>query len=344
MFNKKVTSISLTSETVEKQLKIDVMSQAVLYSKPYTSAAILEDITGVESIKSSPLGGQVAYGGANYTGVSQQDREVVMTLRPNTLTIAEIKNELNSLIGLSTLKPLTCRFDVTGPDYPAGFHYKGECYITEVSAPLLSEDDKIVVTLRFPKPYFEATYQNVNDLYNIVDDDPIGYFGYRYSYMMKPSRVVHPPRPEETKIYQERLNKLLSYVNAPSPFVITIGVRRDVCHELAYLSLYDNNDNEFTIHSINGMGYKNMPSNHNYLYFTIDTFAKKHALHSGNGSAFTNNYKSVSYCYPNWPAIYPGATEFDIRLGFRTDIANRFDKLNVITVDNFDVVPRVFGL
>lgn len=354
MFNKKVIRISLTSEEANIGLDIDVMSQPNRYildynGSPiqYNKAAILEDITGIESIKSSPLGGQVAYGGASYSGVSQQDREIIMTVRPNQLSLGEIKNELNTLIGLSMLSPLSCRFYIDETQYKLGFHYKGECYITDVSSPLLSEEDKIVITLRFPKPYFESGLNEFKTDYTFANSVQSDYYSLNYRYSMNSSKTKYPNPVSEDELYQKRLDNHKSIINAPSPFVITFAIKQALAKYVQYLSLYDADNNEFTIHSIEGEGFTYVPADHQYLYITIDTLKRSHKVYSVgviNGNYYEDKYDSVYYCYPNWQTIYPGATEFKVRVGLTADIAANYDKFDVVKVHSMDIAPRVFGL
>lgn len=353
MFSRKVTHINLGSEGTGIGLDIDVISYPTRHTFDYGGApnlynksAILEDIKGIESIKSSLLGGQVAYGGANYSGVSQQDREIVMTIRPNQLSLGEIKNELNALIALSTKSPLLCRFYLDENDYNADFHYRGRCYITDVSSPLLSEEDKIVITLRFPKPYFESPLSDFENNYTFADSTKYDYYALNYRYGMNSSTTKYPNQISSDIVYQQRLNAMKNLINAPSPFIITFAIKQVLAKYVQYLSLYDANNNEFTIHSIGGKGFA-IPADHSYLYITINTLRRTHLVNSTgtiNGNLYSERYDSVQYCYPSWQTVYPGATEFEVKVGLTENVAVNYDKLDVVKVDSMTIAPRVFGL
>lgn len=353
MFLRKVTHISLVSEESGIGLGIDVMSYPIRHAfddndRPNLyKSAILEDITGIESIKSSPLGGQVAYGGASYSGVSQQDREIVMTVRPNQLSPGEIKNELNALIGLSTKSPLSCKFYIDETYYNEGFHYRGECYITDVSSPILSEEDKIVITLRFSKPYFESSLSDFKHIFTLADSASSDYFSLNYRYGMNSSKTKVPNPISSDIVYQQGLNTMKNFINAPSPFILSLSIKQHLAKYVKYFSLYDASGNEFTIHSIEGKGFTYVPEHHSYLRIMINSLRRTHLVHSNatvNGYPEIDRYDTVYHCYPNWPIVYPGATEFNVRVGLTENVAVNYDKFDVLKVESMTIAPRVFGL
>lgn len=287
-------------------------------------------ITGLESASMDVTGGQVSYGGSNYTGLKLTDREITIDVHPLRLSNNEIKNKVNSLIGLSTLTPLQIRLYTQFEDGTESI-LTSEAYITSVESPLLGGDTTVKLTIRCPKPYFERDVE-------ITPEPPT---------LSRSSGGRETAHDEITRDYgvsgfmTERVSRLTS---APSPFVITVNVPRELKTfvtgvrvmvwgdamgvDMAQLSSASG------LHNSPGAMTVQMSSNRRriglWISPTAEASSSQYVLQVDNG----------------WPHVYPGFDSMAMEVRYRKqngEGATLPDDVD-IEVEELLIYPRTFGV
>src|SRR5699024_12818796 len=104
-------------------------------------------------------------------GITPNNREYVVTLRPMGQSLNDIKNQVNRLIGLSHRSELILELNtVTEEGGESRVYTSG--YISEVSAPLFSDKREIVITFISTTHYLQRDPLSIHGIYELVMNIP----------------------------------------------------------------------------------------------------------------------------------------------------------------------------
>lgn len=324
----RVTKIELLSTYTEENVTIRGFTGGLRRTRDMDGRAT--QITGLESTSMDVTGGQVSYGGSNYTGLKLTDREITIDVHPLRLSNNEIKNKVNSLIGLSTLGPLRIRLHTQFEDGTESA-LTSEAYITAVDSPLLGGDTTVKLTIRCPTPHFERDVE-------ITPEPPtVSQLGVR--------ETAHDEITRDygiTGFMSERLSRLTT---APSPFLLTINIPADLkTHVMGVRALGVSGDamgidmaqltGASGLHNSPGAMTVQMSSNRR----TVDVWI------SPTSAASSSQY--VLQVDNGWPHAYPGFDHMGMEVRYRKQnlggvtLPEDVD----IEIEEMLIYPRSFGV
>lgn len=314
-------NIKTSPSAYHPQQMVSMRGYVALPTDVVNSDSTLTALTGLEAPSLTVVGGEVSYGGSVYTGITTNDREIVMTIKPRGLSVNALKVRLNTLIAFSTANELVLEVD-TMNDKGATSKLTTTGYITNVSAPIMGKDDLIVVTFRSPTPYLQRSYINVTSSHNLR---AVNVAGKRAVYKLEPKTALDD-----------------SAATAPSPFELSLVVNKAHATNLSYFTITDSAGNSYrTAHNdsfpgivaLSGNGIIGSDTNRRVSFVgdTTDPILK------------ADPFRLLMTVQPTWPMVFPSYTDLSLEVGFVNSLPTGVSP-SIITLREFRIYPRVFGI
>lgn len=281
--------------------------------------AMLVSATGFEGPKLTVTGGDASYGGSVFTGITPNNREYTLTLRPMGHSLNDIKNQINTLIGLSHRSELILELNTVTEDGGESRVYTSG-YISDVSSPLFSDKREIVVTFISPMPYLQRDPMNVLGLHEVSLMTSV--LGGKIIIARKPS---------------DEIDKAFS---APSTFRLTLSLQAYVAHSSTLAIVSDATDSFSgqvrTSGRFNGVG----PAVTSYIVFDMEDRAMYLDADDGQ-DPYRNPY--VGTMTSDYPVVYPNKTDLVVSLQYSppSTIHSSFFKSKV---ESYLIYPKVYGI
>lgn len=284
--------------------------------------ATITKATGLEAPTMDITGGPVSYGGSFYTGISLNDREVVLTVKPRNISAHEIKRKLNTLISRSAYAPLM--LDIHTEVGKDASKLSAECYITNVTSPIFEKDNVLQITVRCPRPYFEREARSGLDGLNITKTSEYSSGGNRYvHYRMTPAEPLESHE-----------------MTAPSALDFRLTVDQALKTQLNHIALVDPVGSEvrvsfpFNAWSASGISNGTMTYDYTSRYKTI-----KVTPSPNHDESDLTYIKSIS---PGWVMVHPGLSEISLIVSMQSGVV--VEPISQMEVTRFNVYSRTLGL
>lgn len=293
--------------------------------------------TGLESPTMDVTGGPSSFGGSVYTGLTTNDREVVLTVTPSGALTKSIKNRLNALVSQSMLAPLRLRINTEfGDGTESGL--SEDCYITGVSSPIFDADNTLQITVKLPRPFFER--------------DAL-YWGERRQSSGSPvpesvplskgiDRVFEGDRTVTFWLVTEEMGADL--LNAPSPFELALNFTGSAGRFIRSVVFRDETGKKATVQ----IGEPYLRTSFSNPRLVIDYDGKDRTITStlSAGSIGLEDIRATpgytTVIEPNWPDLTPGQEELRVEVTYYSSYTR--DPLSDVHVDSHTIWPRVFGI
>lgn len=319
----RISSISIrTSEQADHpQRALSMRGYVALPTDNSTLDSTLTSVTGLESPALTVIGGEVSYGGSVFTGIIPNDREIVFTIKPRSLSVNDIKIRLNTLIAFSTIKELVLDVN-TITDKGVASKVSTSGYITNVSAPVMAKDDYLVVTFRAPSAYMQRSAMNVTSSHTMTN---VSMTDLRAVYKVEPKTPLDD-----------------SASTAPSPFKLNLSIAKAHASNISYSTIKDSAGNVYqTSHMQSFPGILN-PVGDGILgadsYNRISTVGD-----TNNGVMIISRNKLITTVQPNWPTVFPSYSNLTVEIGFKK--APPAGALpTILKLRDYFIYPRVFGI
>lgn len=280
--------------------------------------SMLVNATGFEGPKLTVTGGDASFGGSVFTGITPNNREYVLTLRPMGEDLNTIKNRLNTLIALSQVQPLTL-YVSTLNEYGVDSHLYTEGYISDISAPLFSDKREIVVTFISPLPYLQRNPVSVRSIHEVIPN-------------FKPSRGM-------LSVMRKEGNDDDSAISAPSTFSIGIAIPKEFAPKIHTIRVIDGVGNAYSA-ALMGF-YRDVHELKGDAIVSFDIRSRQVVLTDEKDNvAFKNPYVTT---IGEWPTVYPLLTNLSIEMEY-TGSEEVAEGLKDSYIYSYVVYPRVYGL
>lgn len=281
--------------------------------------AMLVAATGFEGPKLTVTGGDASYGGSVFTGITPNNREYTITLHPMGHSLNDIKNQINTLIGLSHKSELILELNTVTEDGGESRVYTPG-YISDVSAPLLSDKREIVITFISPLPYLQRDPMNILGLHDVkMSTSPLG----------GKMEIVRKPSDEMDRAF-----------SAPSTFRLTISFEARLAHA-STTAIVSDGTNSFS-------GAVRMSARFNdtgllvksYMVFDMEDRAMYLDADDGR-DAYQNPF--VGTMTSDYPVVHPNQTDLTVNLQYSppSTMHNAFLKAKV---ESYLIYPKVYGI
>ena len=281
--------------------------------------AMLVSATGFEGPKLTVTGGDASYGGSVFTGITPNNREYVVTLRPMGHSLNDIKNQVNTLIGLSHKSELILELNTVTEDGGESRVYTSG-YISDVSAPLFSDKREIVITFISPMPYLQRDPMSILGLHDIKMETASG--GGVIDITRKPSN-------EADKAF-----------SAPSTFRLTLSYSGIFAQNLTTASVSD--DTNSFLGTIRTTTRYDDVGNTTKSYLVFDMEDRAMYLDADDGKdAYRNPY--IGTQTSDYPKIYPNQTDLNVTLLYTK--LSTYDPMFLKTkIESYLIYPKVYGI
>lgn len=284
-------------------------------------------VTGLESPSVEVSGGPVSYGGSVYTGARVSDREVVITVKPQNMSVSEIKNKLNTLVSLSLSAPLLLKIHTRFENGEDSL-LQEECYITSVSSPIFESDNSVQITLKLGRPYLEREIVEVGrgEIQGVIQRD----------FTVLDDRYIQISLPPPADMDDH-------YVNAPSPVRLSMRLTHEAGRHLRSVIFRDGLGNRIVV-SLKDLYVHSGAASTATLDLTFDTESRsvfgRLSIATNPDIKDANGY--VLEVIPTWPMLSPISTVPWVDFTFDSDYT-RF-LLSDLTFTSYAIWPRVFGI
>lgn len=281
--------------------------------------AMLVGATGFEGPKLTVTGGDASYGGSVFTGITPNNREYVLTLRPMGQSLNDIKNQVNTLIGLSHKSELILELNTVTDDGGESRVYTSG-YISDVSSPLFSDKREIVITFISPMPYLQRDPMNILGLHDVTMSTFI--LGGTMTIARKPS---------------DEIDKAFS---SPSTFRLTLSCDGLLAQDVTTAIVSDGTDSFSG--AVRTTGRFTNVGNTTKSYVIFDMENRSMYLDADDGmSPYRNPY--VGTKTSDYPTVYPNQTNLGVTLQYpqSTSRHNLFLKAKV---ESYLIYPKVYGI
>lgn len=314
-------NIRTSTEADHPQRSFSMRGYVSIPSTHVNADSTLTSVTGLESPNLTVIGGEVAYGGSVFTGIIPNDREAVMTVRPRGLSVNDIKVRLNTLIAFSTIEKLILEVQ-TVSDKGITSRVVTTGYITSVTAPIMANDDALVITFRAPSAYLQR------DSINVTNSHVLRYVnasGGRAVYKLEPGSLLDD-----------------SAATAPSPFQLDLSVQRAYADQIAYCAITDSSGNTYQTSHMNS--FPGMISPVGDAILGNDSYARVSTVGDTNGGPmYVSRERLVTTVQPEWPLVYPSYSRLTVEVGFKGTIPQNASS-QMVNLHNYRIYPRVFGI
>ena len=281
--------------------------------------AMLVSATGFEGPKLTVTGGDASYGGSVFTGITPNNREYVVTLRPMGQSLNDIKNQVNRLIGLSHRSELILELNtVTEEGGESRVYTSG--YISDVSAPLFSDKREIVITFISPMPYLQRDPMSILGIHDIEMSTPA--VGGRIDIHRKPSD-------EEDKAF-----------SAPSTFRLALSIPGTIANLITTAIVSDEVNSFSGAVKTSSLFQDVSPASHGYLIFDMEDRAMYLDANDGMGP-YRNPFVGTNTS--DYPSVYPNQTGLSVSLLYSNTTTNNNSFLKT-KVDSYLIYPKVYGI
>ena len=281
--------------------------------------AMLVAATGFEGPKLTVTGGDASYGGSVFTGITPNNREYTVTLRPMGHSLNDIKNQINTLIGLSHKSELILELNTVTEDGGESRVYTSG-YISDVSSPLFSDKREIVITFISPMPYLQR--------------DPMSILGLHDVNMLTSSlggsiTITRKPSDEIDKAF-----------SAPSTFRLTLSYGGLFAQNVT-TAIVSDGTNSFSGAVRTTGRYTNVGNMTNsYVVFDMEDRAMYLDADDDQG-AYRNPY--VGTKTSDYPTVYPNQTNLGVTLQYPQ--SSTYNTLFLKTkVESYLIYPKVYGI
>lgn len=319
----RISSISIrTSEQADHpQRTLSMRGYVALPTDNSALDSTLTSVTGLESPALTVIGGEVSYGGSVFTGIIPNDREIVFTIKPRSLSVNDIKIRLNTLIAFSTINELVLDVN-TITDKGVASKVSTSGYITNVSAPVMAKDDYLVVTFRAPSAYMQRSAMNVTSSHTMTN---VSMTDLRAVYKVEPTTPLDD-----------------SASTAPSPFKLNLSIAKAHASNISYSTIKDSAGNVYqTSHMQSFPGILN-PVGDGILgadsYNRISTVGD-----TNNGVMIISRNKLITTVQPNWPTVFPSYSNLTVEIGFKSAPPEGTPD-TILKLRSYHIYPRVFGI
>lgn len=281
--------------------------------------AMLVAATGFEGPKLTVTGGDASYGGSVFTGITPNNREYTLTLRPMGQNLNDIKNKVNTLIGLSNKSELILELNTVTEDGGESRLYTTG-YISDVSSPLFSDKREIVITFISPMPYLHRDQMSILGLHDVTlsTDNSGG------------TLDIKRKNPDE-------IDKAFS---APSTFRLMLSIPGYIANAIT-TAIVSDGGNSFSGGVKMSGGFVNIPSSMNgTLVFDMEDRAMYLYANDGTG-ARPNPFVGTETS--DYPLVYPNQTGLSVSLQYPDRTVNH-DSFLKTKVESYLIYPKVYGI
>lgn len=281
--------------------------------------AMLVAATGFEGPKLTVTGGDASYGGSVFTGITPNNREYTLTLRPMGHSLNDIKNQVNTLIGLSHKTELILELNTVTEDGGESRVYTSG-YISDVSAPLFSDKREIVITFISPMPYLQRDPMSILGLHDVVLSTST--LGGRIDINRKPS---------------DEADKAFS---APSTFRLMLSVPGYISNLITTAIVSDEVDSFSGAVKMASIFNDIPPTSNGTLVFDMEDRAMYLYANDGTG-AYRNPF--VGTRTSDYPTVYPNQTGLRVSFQYSSTTTNHNSFLKT-KVESYLIYPKVYGV
>lgn len=281
--------------------------------------AMLVGATGFEGPKLTVTGGDASYGGSVFTGITPNNREYVITLRPMGLSINDIKNHVNRLIGMSHKTELILELNTVTDDGGESRIYTSG-YISDISSPLFSDKREITITFISPLPYLHRDPLSILGLHDVNLSTSV--LGGRIDIVRKPS---------------EEVDRAFS---APSTFRLTLSFEALLGQNTTTAIVSDGSNSFSGAVRMAGRFYDSGSQTKAYMVFDMEDRAMYLDADDGR-SSYRNPF--VGTKTSDYPMIYPNQTDLTVNFQYETPSTSNPSFMKA-KVDSYLIYPKVYGI
>lgn len=281
--------------------------------------AMLVAATGFEGPKLTVTGGDASYGGSVFTGITPNNREYTLTLRPMGQSLNDIKHKVNMLIGLSNKSELILELNTVTEDGGESRVYTSG-YISDVSSPLFSDKREIVITFISPMPYLLRDPMSILGLHDVM--------------------LSTHNNGGSLAIKRKNSDEIDKAFSAPSSFRLTLSFEGELAKNITTASVSAGGD-VFSGSVKNTLRFSEVKTTVSKGYLIFDTEDRAMYLNGDDDlGAYRNPYVGISSS--DYPVVYPNQTGLDVRIDYLTlSLHGTFSKTKV---ESYLLYPKVYGI
>lgn len=281
--------------------------------------AMLVAATGFEGPKLTVTGGDASYGGSVFTGITPNNREYTLTLRPMGHSLNDIKNQINTLIGLSNKTELILELNTVTEDGGESRVYTSG-YISDVSSPLFSDKREIVITFISPMPYLQRDPMSILGLHDVTLSTST--LGGSLTIKRKPS---------------DEIDKAFS---APSTFRLALSFEGELAKNIL-TAVVSGGGNGFAGAVRTTGRYSSVnTTTKSYMIFDMEDRAMYLGADDDQGP-YRNPYVGTSTS--DYPVVYPNQTDLDVMFHYSI-ISGLHTTFLKTKVESYLIYPKVYGI
>lgn len=280
--------------------------------------AMLVAATGFEGPKLTVTGGDASYGGSVFTGITPNNREYTLTLRPMGQSLNDIKNKVNTLIGLSNKSELILELNTVTEDGGESRVYTSG-YISDVSSPLFSDKREIVITFISPMPYLHRDQMSILGLHDVT--------------------LSMHDRGGSLAIKRKNSDEIDKAFNAPSSFRLALSLEGEFVKNITTASVSADGD-DFSGSIRITRRYSGVITKATLIFDTEDRAMYLNA--DDDLGAYRNPYVGISTS--DYPVVYPNQTGLEVRFDSDYSILSLDGAFSKTKVESYLLYPKVYGI